>query len=153
MAYALLDDGDVDSALVSGCDHPTIVDHALDYNGEAVVLEEDRPAAAAVLATTVEEGSVDEDGLEKKKVVDEERLFVNVVNAAGLIVPVRSEAKLNHGQQEYDFLFKLLMIGDSGCGKSCFLQRAVDNVFSMNFIASIGADFKIKTYHLLDPED
>eukprot|EP00981_Chlorochromonas_danica_P007653 scaffold1833_cov185-Ochromonas_danica.AAC.1 len=153
MAYALLDDGDVDSALVSGCDHPTIVDHALDYNGEAVVLEEDRPAAAAVLATTVEEGSVDEDGLEKKKVVDEERLFVNVVNAAGLIVPVRSEAKLNQGQQEYDFLFKFLMIGDTGCGKSCFLLRAMDNVFSMDFNGILGASFKTKTYHLLDPED
>eukprot|EP00981_Chlorochromonas_danica_P006852 scaffold1498_cov180-Ochromonas_danica.AAC.3 len=119
----------------------------------AVVLEEDRPAAAAVLATTVEEGSVEKDGLEKMKVVDEEKLFVNVVNAAGLIVPVRSEAKLNQGQQEYDFLFKLFMIGDSGCGKSCFLLRAMDNVYTMGHPNTIGADFTTKTYHLLDPED
>jgi len=47
--------------------------------------------------------------------------------------------------QEYDHLFKLLIIGDSGVGKSALLLRFADNVFSTNYITTIGVDFKIRT--------
>mmetsp|Transcript_395 Transcript_395/g.423 ORF Transcript_395/g.423 Transcript_395/m.423 type:complete len:207 (-) Transcript_395:34-654(-) len=46
---------------------------------------------------------------------------------------------------EYDYLFKLLLIGDSGVGKSSLLLRFADNSYSESFIATIGVDFKIKT--------
>ena len=46
----------------------------------------------------------------------------------------------------YDHLVKLLMIGDSGVGKSCLLLRFSDDSFSTNFITTIGIDFKLKTY-------
>jgi len=46
---------------------------------------------------------------------------------------------------EYDFLFKLLIIGDSGVGKSCLLLRFSDDIFTDSFISTIGVDFKIKT--------
>ncbi|XP_049849513.1 ras-related protein Rab-1B-like [Schistocerca gregaria] len=46
---------------------------------------------------------------------------------------------------EFDHLFKLLLVGDSGVGKSCILLRFVDNVFPENYISTIGVDFKIKT--------
>lgn len=47
--------------------------------------------------------------------------------------------------KEYDHLFKLLIIGDSGVGKSALLVRFADNVFSTNYITTIGVDFKIRT--------
>jgi len=49
------------------------------------------------------------------------------------------------GQKDYDYLFKLLLIGDSAVGKSCLLLRFADAAFTENFISTIGVDFKIKT--------
>lgn len=42
-----------------------------------------------------------------------------------------------------DYLFKILMIGESGVGKSALLARFVDGNFEPNFISTIGVDFKI----------
>ena len=40
-------------------------------------------------------------------------------------------------------MFKLLLIGTSGAGKSCMLMRYVDNNFTNNFYNTIGVDFVI----------
>jgi len=45
----------------------------------------------------------------------------------------------------YDYLIKLLLIGDSGVGKSCLLLRFSDDSFTPSFITTIGIDFKIRT--------
>jgi Ras-related protein Rab-10 len=50
--------------------------------------------------------------------------------------------------KNYDLLFKLLLIGDSGVGKTCLLFRFSDDAFSTTFISTIGIDFKIKTIEL-----
>lgn len=49
---------------------------------------------------------------------------------------------------EYDFLFKVLMIGDSGSGKSSMLLQFSDHEFSSDHICTIGVDFKIRTIDL-----
>uniref|UniRef100_A0A672H668 small monomeric GTPase n=1 Tax=Salarias fasciatus TaxID=181472 RepID=A0A672H668_SALFA len=46
---------------------------------------------------------------------------------------------------EYDYLFKLLLIGDSGVGKSCLLLRFADDSYTDSYISTIGVDFKIRT--------
>ncbi|XP_014248382.1 ras-related protein Rab-10 [Cimex lectularius] len=51
-------------------------------------------------------------------------------------------------KKSYDLLFKLLLIGDSGVGKTSVLFRFSDDAFSPSFISTIGIDFKIKTVEL-----
>ena len=64
----------------------------------------------------------------------------------------------------YDYLFKLLLIGDSGVGKTCVLFRFSEDAFNATFISTIGnlpvnqghltellllgIDFKIRTIEL-----
>lgn len=43
---------------------------------------------------------------------------------------------------------KLLLIGDSGVGKSCLLLRFCDDAWTPSFITTIGIDFKIRTIEL-----
>eukprot|EP01117_Protostelium_nocturnum_P000607 TRINITY_DN106_c0_g1_i1.p1 TRINITY_DN106_c0_g1~~TRINITY_DN106_c0_g1_i1.p1 ORF type:complete len:207 (+),score=72.38 TRINITY_DN106_c0_g1_i1:94-714(+) len=49
---------------------------------------------------------------------------------------------------EYDQLFKILMIGDSGVGKSSILLRFTDDDFEEDQPCTIGVDFKTKIVNL-----
>ena len=47
--------------------------------------------------------------------------------------------------QGFDFLFKVVVIGDSGVGKSCLLIRFADDKFSEEHVSTIGVDFTNRT--------
>ena len=60
----------------------------------------------------------------------------------------------------YDYLVKVIIIGDSGVGKTCFLMRFVDDKFSSSHITTlgifhlsflntcVGIDLKVKTLNI-----
>ena len=51
-------------------------------------------------------------------------------------------------QKDKDSLAKVIIIGDSGVGKTNLLTRFCDGVFKDSYVATIGVDFKLKTIHV-----
>ncbi|CAN6273709.1 unnamed protein product, partial [Urochloa humidicola] len=71
----------------------------------------------------------------------------DLCNSFGPSIPsvsVRNRGRFDMNP-EYDYLFKLLLIGDSGVGKSCLLLRFADDSYLDSYISTIGVDFKIRT--------
>jgi small GTP-binding protein len=48
----------------------------------------------------------------------------------------------------YDYIFKILLLGDSSVGKTCFLLRYSDDTFTENHISTIGLDYRFKLVNL-----
>ena len=49
------------------------------------------------------------------------------------------------GDEDYDFIFKVLLLGNSDVGKSSLILRYVDQTWSDSFVPTIGVDFKVKS--------
>lgn len=47
-----------------------------------------------------------------------------------------------------DSVFKIVLIGDSGVGKTSFLQRFCNNFFKESFSTTIGVDFQVKNVQI-----
>ncbi|ESN99507.1 hypothetical protein HELRODRAFT_84303 [Helobdella robusta] len=56
-----------------------------------------------------------------------------------------SGAPKDAADQNFDYMFKLLIIGNSSVGKTSFLFRYCDNSFTSAFVSTVGIDFKVKT--------
>ena len=50
--------------------------------------------------------------------------------------------------QEYNFIFKVLLLGGSNVGKSSIFLRYIDDIWNDTFVPTIGVDFKIKSLEL-----
>ncbi|KAI8070563.1 small GTPase superfamily, partial [Gilbertella persicaria] len=50
----------------------------------------------------------------------------------------------------YDFLLKLLLVGDSGTGKSCLLHHFLENQFKKDSVNTIGMEFGTRIVHIAD---
>ena len=46
--------------------------------------------------------------------------------------------------KDYDYLFKIVLIGSSSVGKSSLLRRYSDDSFQESYLATIGVDFRFK---------
>jgi len=57
---------------------------------------------------------------------------------------------MNDYTADYDYLIKVVMVGDSGVGKTSLMQRFKENAFHGHHIATIGVDFEVKTIQLGD---
>jgi len=51
-------------------------------------------------------------------------------------------------QAEYDYLFKILIIGDQGVGKTALLSRFTRDEFNQNYCGTIGIEFATKTINI-----
>lgn len=51
--------------------------------------------------------------------------------------------------EEYDYLFKVVLIGDSGVGKSNLLSRFTRNEFCLESKSTIGVEFATRTLQVL----
>lgn len=54
----------------------------------------------------------------------------------------------NKMAKTYDYLFKLLLIGDSGVGKTCILFRFSEDAFNTTFISTIGKSRLVSLFNL-----
>lgn len=54
--------------------------------------------------------------------------------------------KVDH---EYDYLFKIVLIGDSGVGKSNILSRFTRNEFCLESKSTIGVEFATRTLQVI----
>lgn len=63
-------------------------------------------------------------------------------------VHCRFDRRCKRAGDDYDCLVKTVLIGDSGVGKTAFLQRFTDDEFPPYFHRTIGIDFKIKNVSL-----
>ncbi|OQV14295.1 Ras-related protein Rab-27A [Hypsibius exemplaris] len=54
---------------------------------------------------------------------------------------------------DYDYLVKLLALGDSGVGKTSFLCQYTDGVFQSRFVSTVGIDFREKRVIYRSPDN
>jgi len=48
-------------------------------------------------------------------------------------------------EEAFDYLFKLVLIGDAGVGKTCVVQRFMGSAFVERHSSTIGVDFTMRT--------
>lgn len=61
------------------------------------------------------------------------------------MTPPDSKWQKDAADQNFDYMFKLLIIGNSSVGKTSFLFRYADDSFTSAFVSTVGIDFKVKT--------
>lgn len=74
----------------------------------------------------------------------EERASLGRVSTSvlGFLYPVNClHLRYVMGEKEYEATYKILILGDSGVGKTCLIFRFIEDVFSDSYISTIGKLF------------
>ena len=50
--------------------------------------------------------------------------------------------------ESFDYLFKIVLIGDAGVGKTCVVQRFKSGTYTEKHGSTIGVDFTMKTLNI-----
>lgn len=79
----------------------------------------------------------------------------NSLSTSALLCTQMASATATYGQKEtsdqnFDYMFKILIIGNSSVGKTSFLFRYADDSFTPAFVSTVGIDFKVKTIYRND---
>ena len=64
----------------------------------------------------------------------------------------KKKIKFTKNEENYYYLFKIILIGDSGVGKSSIMKRYTDNTYNDTFLSTIGVDFIIKNIRFDDDD-
>jgi Ras-related protein Rab-1A len=52
--------------------------------------------------------------------------------------------------ESYNYLIKVILIGDSGTGKTSIINRYINNIYTENYVCTIGVDFMAKNLLIND---
>jgi len=55
---------------------------------------------------------------------------------------------ISNNEEAFDFLFKIVVIGDCGIGKTSLVQRFKSGSFTERYTNTIGVDFAMKTIQI-----
>ena len=61
-----------------------------------------------------------------------------------------NESNLSNNDKGYHYLFKVILIGDSGTGKTSILNKYINGIFTEKHLCTIGVDFLMKTIKIDD---
>lgn len=81
---------------------------------------------------------------------DDPPMTIGEGSSAGLSDRKTFSASQFEKTSEYDYLFKILLLGNQGVGKSSLLGRFADNEFLETYRTTVGVDFKIRTVEIDD---
>ena len=70
---------------------------------------------------------------------------VELDEVAPAVAAAKTSTRMGGDDNEYDYLFKVVLIGDSGVGKSNLLSRFTRNEFSLDSKSTIGVEFATKS--------
>uniref|UniRef100_A0A668AEZ5 small monomeric GTPase n=1 Tax=Myripristis murdjan TaxID=586833 RepID=A0A668AEZ5_9TELE len=71
----------------------------------------------------------------------------SIVQGNGVVHP--SRPSISNSSEFYDIAFKVMLVGDSGVGKTCLLVRFKDGAFlAGSFISTVGIDFRNKVLNI-----